>query len=186
MNKHLQKGFTLMELLIVMVILGILTTLVAGNFSASQERARDTRRKGDLEALADALEIYYNDKGNFPPANAGNMEGCGAGDAQTCTWGQEMADQNGTIYMSKIPAESSSARNYYYDSDGTNQWYAIYARLENDEDKGIPRDASENNQYYDNTDCGSSFSGCNYGLSSTNATPQTNDVGQSLHPVIVE
>ena len=182
MKATFQKGFTLMELLIVMVILGILTTIVAGNFTSSQERARDTRRKGDLEALADALEIYYNDKGRYPDVDAnGGMVGCGAGDAQPCNWGAEFSDQNSTIYMAKIPQENSTSRQYYYDTSGTFQWFALYTRLENDEDRDIPKDAGENNQYYDNTNCGPGFPGCNFAVTSTNVNPDDNS-----HTLITE
>ena len=59
--KRKASGFTLIELLVVMAILGILTTIVASSFSSSQEKAHDARRKSDLEGLAKALEVYYND-----------------------------------------------------------------------------------------------------------------------------
>lgn len=168
-----RKGFTLIELLIVMVILGILTTIVGSSFRTSQQKAHDSRRKTDLESLGKALEVYYNDKGNFPPAVGGEMVGCGVGDAEVCDWGGEFTDAAGTVYMTKIPSESSTARNYYYVTEGgQNQSFALYARLENDLDKDIPKNASDSNQYYDGSNCGSSFSGCNYAISSTNTSPE--------------
>ncbi len=164
MKKSLARGFTLVELLIVMVILGILTTIVASSFSSSQEKARDTRRKNDLNAVAKAIEVYFNDKGNYPPCNSGYIDGF--------SWGDEFIDANGTIYMVKLPQEKTSTRNYYYVTEGgQNQTYAIYARLENDQDKDIPING-EAYQYYSGTDCGVG-SGCNYAISSSNTTPET-------------
>jgi general secretion pathway protein G len=167
MNKTLKKGFTLVELLIVMVILGILTTIVASSFSSSQEKARDTRRKSDLAAVAKAIEVYFNDKGEYPPSNGGNID--------TFSWGDEFSDANGTIYMIKLPEEKTSARSYYYLTEGgQNQTYAIFTRLENDLDKDIPiNPIGEAYQYYQGTNCGAGFSGCNYAISSSNTTPDS-------------
>lgn len=61
-----QKGFTIIELLIVIVVIGILATLVLNTFRGVQARARDTERKADLNALATQLEVYYTDNGHYP------------------------------------------------------------------------------------------------------------------------
>lgn len=171
----LSKGFTLMELLIVIVILGILTTIVASSFRSSQEKARDSRRKSDIEALAKAIEVYYNDHNRYPGSTNGSIDvpDCGASGANPCDFGGEFKDDNDTVYMTKIPTESSSARNYYYYSDGQFQSFAIYTRLENELDKDIPKNASDGNQYYDGTNCGAGFAGCNYAVSSTNVAPES-------------
>jgi len=61
-----QKGFTIVELLIVIVVIGILAALVLNTFAGVQKRARDTERQTDTTALATQLEVYYNDKGGYP------------------------------------------------------------------------------------------------------------------------
>jgi len=61
-----QKGFTIVELLIVIVVIGILAALVLNTFAGVQKRARDTERQTDVTALATQLEVYYNDKGGYP------------------------------------------------------------------------------------------------------------------------
>lgn len=66
LKKYSQKGFTIVELLIVIVVIGILAALVLNTFSGAQKRARDTERTGDNNALATQLEVYYNDKGAYP------------------------------------------------------------------------------------------------------------------------
>lgn len=64
--KQRQSGFTIVELLIVIVIIGILATLVIVTFSGVQQRARDSERKTDVNALAGQLEAAYANVGYYP------------------------------------------------------------------------------------------------------------------------
>ena len=66
LKKQLQKGFTIVELLIVIVVIGILAALVLNTFSGVQRRARDTERQTDINSVATQLEVYYNDNGFYP------------------------------------------------------------------------------------------------------------------------
>src|SRR6476659_7471535 len=61
-----EKGFTIVELLIVIVVIGILATLVIVTFSGIQQRARDTQRQTDINAIQGHLEAYYASTGNYP------------------------------------------------------------------------------------------------------------------------
>lgn len=66
MFKKNQKGFTIIELLVVIVIIGILVALALPNLFAAQARGRDTERKNDLKNLQQRLETYFNDNGSYP------------------------------------------------------------------------------------------------------------------------
>jgi type II secretion system protein G len=66
--KKSSQGFTIVELLIVIVVIGILAALVLNSFTGVQARARDTERRTDINAIATQLEVYYNDNGGYPTA----------------------------------------------------------------------------------------------------------------------
>jgi prepilin-type N-terminal cleavage/methylation domain-containing protein len=54
-----RRGFTIVELIITITIMGILLTLAVVNLSATQVGARDNERKADIEAIASNLEAFY-------------------------------------------------------------------------------------------------------------------------------
>lgn len=62
----MRKGFTLVELLVVISIIGILIAVVFGSFSQSQAQARDNARMTDLKNLQLAIERFRADTGSFP------------------------------------------------------------------------------------------------------------------------
>lgn len=164
-----QKGFTLMELLIVMVILSILVAIATGAYASSTRRGRDNRRKNDLRSLSTALETYFSDKGRYPTGTGGVIMGCGAGDTGACPWGDTtngFKDQYGTLYMVLMPEDPVSTQTYYYVSAGTS--YQIYAKLENDNDAGDGVDQAG----YAGTNCSQvSIVECTYGIASSNTKP---------------
>ena len=65
-----QRGFTLLELLIVIAIIGVLTALATVSYSNAQKKARDAQRKSDLKAIQNAMEQYYADEAEYPESTA--------------------------------------------------------------------------------------------------------------------
>ena len=61
-----QKGFTIIELLIVIAIIAILAGLVLNNFQGAQAKARDTQRITKIRALHTKLEEFYNEANGYP------------------------------------------------------------------------------------------------------------------------
>ena len=64
--KKRQSGFTIVELLIVIVVIGILATLVIVTFTGIQQKARNSQRQTDINALDSHLEAYYAQTGSYP------------------------------------------------------------------------------------------------------------------------
>ena len=60
------RGFTIVELLIVIVVIGILAALVVVTYNGIQQKARDTERKTDIKALHGQLEAYQAQNGKYP------------------------------------------------------------------------------------------------------------------------
>lgn len=60
------EGFTIVEMLIVVALLGIFATVLFSAYTLTQQTARDGRRKLDLEKLRQALELYRVDTQGYP------------------------------------------------------------------------------------------------------------------------
>jgi prepilin-type N-terminal cleavage/methylation domain-containing protein len=64
--KKVQKGFTIIELLIVIAIIAILALLVLNNFQGAQAKARDSQRQTDINNMHAKLEEFYNEQSGYP------------------------------------------------------------------------------------------------------------------------
>ena len=73
--KKSQQGFTLIELIIVMVIIAILVLLLLPNLANGPKRARDSQRKSDFRSVQSALEQYFADNNSYPPDGGGGNGG---------------------------------------------------------------------------------------------------------------
>lgn len=58
--KTVRGGFTLIELMVVVAIIGVLMAAGIVAFSGAQKNARDAKRKADVDAIAKAVEVYYS------------------------------------------------------------------------------------------------------------------------------
>jgi general secretion pathway protein G len=79
--KNLSKGFTLVELLIVVIILAILAAVVFPQFSSSTNDAKAAALQSNLTNLRSAIEFYYQEHGEYPGANIATGATCGTGAA---------------------------------------------------------------------------------------------------------
>ena len=65
-NKKMKKAFTLVEMMIVVIIIGILMAALLPKLQWAQQRARDVARKANLSTINTALIMYFNDQGTYP------------------------------------------------------------------------------------------------------------------------
>jgi general secretion pathway protein G len=69
--KQRQSGFTLIEILIVVVIIGIIAGLIVPNFIGRDDQARVAAAMNDLRAIGNALEMYRMDNAHYPSTAQG-------------------------------------------------------------------------------------------------------------------
>ena len=117
-----QGGFTLLELLIVIVIIGILALLIIPNITSAPKKARDTKRKTDITTVRKGLEEYFVNNNVYPNALT---------DLQT----------GSAPIMKVLPIDPKANPNvdpytYDYVVANANSTYTLTACLENDQDNG--------------------------------------------------
>lgn len=66
MNRRLKGGFTIVELMIVVAVIGVIASIVVVSYGSSRSKAFDTAVKTDITKYADELNIYYGDNGGYP------------------------------------------------------------------------------------------------------------------------
>ena len=130
-----QGGFTLLELLIVIVIIGILALLIIPNVTSAPKKARDTQRKTDLRAIQKGLEEYYVSNSAYPTnatASSAATVLSGAADGKGTT-GPLTTGTPAILKPVPVDPKASTTTPYtYVSADGTN--YTLKACLENNGD----------------------------------------------------
>lgn len=105
-HKERQSGFTIVELLIVVVVVAILATITIVAFNGIQAKARDSERAAETRTVMQALEMYAADNGSYPSVGTDNI-------------GYSMTTLTATLvpkYISAIPTPPSggSSADYQY------------------------------------------------------------------------
>lgn len=99
----MRKGFTLIEVLVAVTIIAILISIGVVSYGSVNKRSRDAKRKGDVEQLRSALEMYRADNSFYPNTGSG-------------AW----ADASGlstvlvSTYLPAIPSDPKSTQTYRF------------------------------------------------------------------------
>lgn len=170
-TKHrslIRPGFTLIELLITITIIAILVIIAIWAITNNLAKARDSKRKSDLERLKIAFEDYYGDNQSYPPDSI--LANCGSNSLSP--------------YLGSIPCDPKTKTPYcyVYDTDNNAQNYRIYSSLEFERDPIISElSCDENPTYcgYEN-ECSTWGNKFNYGVSSANVLVNNENAGSII------
>ncbi len=109
-----QEGFTLIEIMVVILILGLLATLVVQSLRGATDKAKRTKAMADIAELKTALDRYYIDNGSYPSSEQG-LQALVTPPSQ----GTQTANYEEGGYIRRIPNDPWN-NPYAYQSDGNN------------------------------------------------------------------
>lgn len=143
-------AFTLIELLVVITIIGILLSVATVSWTNAQEKSRDSKRKSGLKSVQQALELYFQDNGTYPPSNGGKIVCPNPPTPTDIVWGGNFTCTAPTAatYINPLPKDPRGGttgttpiitHDYYYTTGaatptGEFLTYILSAGLENDND----------------------------------------------------
>ena len=136
-NSHRQatsaeRGFTLIELMIVTVILGVLATIVMPKMLSRPEQARRVKARVDIRNIQSALAMFKTDTGRFPTTSEG---------LQALVTNPGVPGYNNDCYLDKIPLDPWG-NGYLYLCPGVHgRDYDLESHGRDGEDGGIADDA---------------------------------------------
>ena len=110
MNQGIQRGFTLIELMVVLVIIGVLAALIVPNVLDRADDARTTAARTDVNNLVQALKLYRLDNQRYPTTEQGLQ-------ALVVKPAANPVPPNWRPYLDKLPADPWG-RSYQYLSPG--------------------------------------------------------------------
>ncbi len=126
MKQSKRRGFTLIEMLIVIAVIGILASVVLVGLGPIQRQARDSRRISDVRQVQTALELYFTRNGGYPVGAPMRWDGL----TQALT--------GAGIGVSNVPKDPRATASYLYGSDGAS--YVIGATFEDANNSALSSD----------------------------------------------
>ena len=125
-----QHGFTLIEIMVVVVILGILAAIIIPRISDRPEQARRTKATMDIKSIETALSLFHMDNGFYPSTEQG-LEAL----VEKPTTGRIPVDFKEGGYLKKVPLDPWK-NPYIYISPGTHDDYELMSYGNDGEEGG--------------------------------------------------
>ena len=104
------RGFTIVELLIVIVVIAILAAITIVAYNGIQQRARDSQRSSDIATIIKALELYYVDNGQYPAAGGSTAINSGWSATTDGSW-STLKTALMPKYLSSLPSDPTNTTN---------------------------------------------------------------------------
>ncbi len=116
-----KRGFTIIELLVVVTIIGTLAGVAIVNFDRAQDQSRDTKRIADITSLKAALDLYFLDNKKYPVPSYGNARTANNTFSGACSLGGSQTEYVlglASQYISALPRDpkETADRCYLYKS----------------------------------------------------------------------
>jgi general secretion pathway protein G len=108
-----QDGFTLIEIMVVILIIGLLALMVVPRLRGVADRAKRTKAQADIQELKQALDRYYLDNGSYPTTDQG-LQAL----VSPPTGGRLPSNYEQGGYIEKLPSDPWGNQ-YFYQSDGS-------------------------------------------------------------------
>ncbi len=122
-------GFTLIEILIVVAIIAILSSVVLVGLGPTRRLGRDSRRISDINEVQQGLELY-NNKCGYYPGTAQVSSPCGSF-SSISTWANLTAALTGSnLDISNVPNDPTAGSTYFYGTAPGGTRYVLGAQLE--------------------------------------------------------
>lgn len=127
-NFYKKTGFTLIELMVVIAIIGILSTILYASFDVAKAQSRDKVRMASLKELQLAIELYKAQNGVYPTRGCGNVgdfagpgpvPAAGNGYASCATYITGLVPDFIPSLPNDPSFENQAGRGFYYRSNGT-------------------------------------------------------------------
>lgn len=133
-TKNRSAGFTLVELIIVIVVIAILSAITVVGFNGIVSRSRDARRISDIDAISKALEQYYMVNNQYPVIGTGTADPCGGeawGTRSGCTSWNTLAQALKSYLPNGLPKDPA---NKLGDTGSVDQKSYIYIPMQHNSD----------------------------------------------------
>jgi len=111
-RRYNQDGFTLIEIMVVILILGLLATIVVQSLRGAADKAKKVKAQADLAEIKTALDRYYLDNGYYPTTDQG-LNAL----VSPPTNGRMPANYENGGYIERLPRDPWGTT-YFYQSDG--------------------------------------------------------------------
>ncbi len=137
LKKRLQAGFTIIEIMVVVVIIGILAAIVVPQLMSAPDKAKITKVKSDIQSLGNLLDLYKLNNGFYPTTEQGLK-------ALVVKPTSSPVPSDWNQYLKQTPIDPWN-NPYHYINPGQHGAYDLYTDGEDNKPGGTGQNATRGN-----------------------------------------